>query len=75
MTHYLSPNLYANIKVRQSFDTENKEHISWFKYFMENGKWQNGCPFYLEFPYLTIPDMIKDKLIKKYIDMMLKETV
>ena len=26
---------------------------------------KDGCPFILEFPYMTIPDMIRDKLIHK----------
>ena len=31
---------------------------------MKQGRWGMPCPFFLEEPYLTIPDMIKDKFIK-----------
>ena len=31
---------------------------------MEQSKWGYPCPFFLEEPYITIPDMIKDKFIK-----------
>ena len=37
-----------------------------YKTFLRTHAWgKDGCPFILEFPYLTIPDMIKDKLIHK----------
>ena len=32
---------------------------------MEHGRWPNYvCPFFLEWPYLTIPDMVKDKFAR-----------
>jgi homoserine acetyltransferase len=35
---------------------------------LRTGSWgHDGCPYVLEFPYLTIPDMIKDKLIHKFL--------
>jgi hypothetical protein len=50
---------------KRLFKPENKEDISLFKRFMSENRWVNGpCPFYLEEPYLTIPDMIKDKFCK-----------
>lgn len=56
------------IKSKILFEVENKKHISMYKNFLNNGSWgSNGCPFALEFPYLTIPDMIKDKLIHKFL--------
>jgi hypothetical protein len=50
---------------RRFFNPANKHDIKEFRYFMGNGKWPNHqCPFYLEWPYLTIPDMIKDIFTK-----------
>jgi hypothetical protein len=46
------------------FNPKNKEHISLLKQFLSEYKWGNPCPFLLEEPYLTIPDMMKDKYIK-----------
>lgn len=54
---------------KRKFDIDSKEDIELFKYFLVNHDWRitGTCPFELEFPYLSIPDMIKDKLIYKYL--------
>jgi len=54
---------------KRKFDINSKEDIELFKYFLVNHDWRitGTCPFELEFPYLSIPDMIKDKLIYKYL--------
>ena len=49
---------------REVFDASNPKHIEEVKFFMKNNKWNGICPFFLEWPYLTIPDMIKDKIVK-----------
>jgi len=46
------------------FNPKNKEHVFLLKQFLQSCKWGKPCPFLLEEPYLTIPDMIKDKYIK-----------
>ena len=46
------------------FDPKNKYHLNLFKYFLNENRWGTPCPFLLEEPYLTIPDMMKDKYIK-----------
>ena len=50
-------------RIRRGFDPAKKEDIDEYRYFLRIRKWRSGCPFYLEWPYLTIPDMIKDKII------------
>jgi hypothetical protein len=37
------------------------------KFLIKNQWGTTGCPFYLEWPYLTIPDMLKDKITKYYL--------
>jgi hypothetical protein len=50
---------------RRVFDPGNKKDIRDFRFFMKNFRWPDyQCPFYLEWPYLTIPDMIKDKFAR-----------
>ena len=40
------------------------------EYFMNN-KWsKNGCPFFLEWPYLDIPSMLKDKITKHSLGLL-----
>mgnify|MGYP003353037994 CR=1 FL=1 len=52
------------LKPKRFFDVKSKHDIAVFKKFVREHRWGNdGCPFYLEFPYLTIPDMIQDKII------------
>jgi hypothetical protein len=54
------------IKPKTLFDPHSKKHITVYKNFLRSNSWGvSGCPFVLEFPYLTIPDMIKDKMIHK----------
>jgi hypothetical protein len=46
-----------NRRSRVQFDPSDKAHLAELRFFMANGKWQNGCPFLLEHPYLEIPAM------------------
>jgi hypothetical protein len=58
--------LATMIKPKIFFDPSDKKHIALYKNFLRTHAWgENSCPFILEFPYLTIPDMIKDKMIHK----------
>ena len=52
------------MKMRHVFDPNSKKDLEEFSYFLTNNKWRTSCPFFLEWPYLTIPDMVKDKIIK-----------
>lgn len=48
---------------KHEFDPASKADRSEYAYFLKHGKWKSFvCPFNLEWPYLTIPDMVKDKL-------------
>jgi hypothetical protein len=52
---------------KRKFDVNNKRDIELYKNFLITRRWgATGCPFVLEFPHLTIPDMIKDKMMHKY---------
>jgi hypothetical protein len=54
------------VKQRRFFKVTNKVDVDMFRNFLETHAWGGkGCPFILEFPYVTIPDMIRDKLIHK----------
>jgi hypothetical protein len=49
---------------KRFFDAKSEADVNEFKKFVESHSWGGKpCPFFLEFPYLTIPDMIKDKII------------
>jgi len=62
--------LASIIKQKIFFDADNEKHIKLYKSFLKDHRWgREACPFILEFPYLTIPDMIKDKLIHKLLNV------
>jgi hypothetical protein len=52
---------------KRKFDVNNKKDVEMYKNFLTTRRWGGtGCPFVLEFPHMTIPDMIKDKMMDKY---------
>lgn len=54
---------------KRKFDINSKADIEIYKHFLVNRDWKvtGSCPFALEFPYVNVPDMIKDKLIHKFL--------
>lgn len=64
------------VKQKRHFDINNKKDIELYRNFMITRSWgQQGCPFKLEFPHLTIPDMIKNKLLHKYMKIEQEEHI
>jgi hypothetical protein len=51
-----------NLYQRRQFDPSSKEDLKAAKKFLHNNKWENGCPFHLEWPYADIPYMLKTKI-------------
>lgn len=54
---------------KRKFDARNKKDVEVFRTFMAENKWGGPCPFVLEEPYLTIPDMLKDKYIRSQLNI------
>lgn len=55
-------------KQKRYFDINSKVDIELYRQYLINNAWGgNGCPFILEFPSLTVPDMIKERLIRKFL--------
>lgn len=53
---------------KRLFNVNSKQDIKVFKSFLQTHSWgTTGCPFAIEYPYMSIPDMIKDKLVHKYL--------
>ena len=51
-----------NINQRRLFEPGSKDDMKVVRKFLQQNKWENNCPFYLEWPYLDIPSMLKDKI-------------
>jgi hypothetical protein len=63
-----STTLEAYRKQKRYFDLNSKTDIETYRQFLMTNSWgAQGCPFILEFPSLTVPDMIKDRLIRKFL--------
>lgn len=56
-------------KQRRFFNPNNTKDVEDFKYFLKNDKWEKGCPFQVEYPYVSIPDMIKDKIVRNLLQI------
>jgi hypothetical protein len=62
--------LDENTKPRRYFDVKNKTDLNVFKSFIMKNAWGNqGCPFLLEEPYLSIPDMIRYKITNEFLEI------
>ena len=46
---------------RRAFNPSRLEDQLELKFFLTQGKWKNGCPFLIEYPYEDIPTMCKEK--------------
>jgi hypothetical protein len=55
---------------RREFDPTSKQDLQEFKFFKKNGKWKNGCPFYLEDPFVEIPAMCESKFTNHMLEKM-----
>jgi hypothetical protein len=53
---------------RKEFDPANKKDLLELKFFKKNGKWKNGCPFYLEDPFIEVPAMCESKFTNHMLD-------
>lgn len=59
-----------HIKQKRKFSVESKEDLNVFSEYIKTSSWgPNGCPFTIEYPWVNVPDMIKDKLVKKHLDI------
>lgn len=57
---------------KREFDPASRTDLVEYKFFLENDRWQNGCPFIIEWPYLDIIKTIENKIIGYHIDSLVK---
>lgn len=58
---------------KRPFDPTNANDLKIYQGFLENSRWDEGCPFILEWPFLNIIDMIKHKIIYQHIGSLIKQ--
>jgi len=59
---------------KRLFDAANAEDLKIYQDFLLHSRWQNGCPFIIEWPYLNVIDMIKHKIVSQHIGSLIKST-
>lgn len=64
--------LSSRSQQQRFFTVTSKSDIQEYQYFLKHNQWKTPCNYVLEWPHITIPDMIKDKLIMQYIELMAK---
>lgn len=52
---------------RSTFDPAEVGHRAVYQNYQKTGKWTGGCPFKLEWPFLTIPQLCERRLLDYYI--------
>lgn len=56
--------LESKLTQKRFFNPRSKQDIDAYRKFLKTNGWGNGgCPFFLVFPYMTVPHMIQDKII------------
>ena len=54
------------VRTKRYFNEYSEADIQRFAKFYRTNAWgQDGCPYVLEYPYTSVPDMIKEKLLDK----------
>jgi hypothetical protein len=56
--------LCRDLHNRRIFNAKDKKDLEEYGYFINNMKWKTSCPFWLEWPYASVPAMIKDKIVR-----------
>ena len=53
---------------KRAFDAGSKEDLKLYKHFLATRSWgDKGCPFQLEWPWLSVPDMIAHKVAESVV--------
>jgi hypothetical protein len=52
---------------KREFNPQRREDLQEYQNFVTQGTWKNGCPFILEWPFLNVIDMIKQKIINRHL--------
>lgn len=55
-------------KIKRKFNIKSQVDLEAFRYYLAHTSWgPQGCPFEIEDPYASIPDMIKDKIARHFL--------
>jgi len=59
---------------RSTFDPNNDDHVEQYRQFLINSYWgPDGCPFECEWPFLSVTEMINNKLLHRFLNIDRKQ--
>jgi len=58
---------------KRIFNPIDPTDLKEYQYFLKHSRWKDGCPFIMEWPHLTVTDMIQKKLISHYLGSMISQ--
>lgn len=59
---------------KREFNPNSKQDLVEYQHFITTGGWKAGCPFLVEWPFITVPDTIQDKIIKSHISAIISKS-
>ena len=66
--------LELNIKPKRHFDVSSRIDLKIAKNFFQTWSWGgHGCPFVLEQPHTSVPEMMREKIINKMFKITIAE--
>jgi hypothetical protein len=57
---------------RREFNPASVEDLNEYRYFLQQQKWRDTCPFILEWPFINIMQMIEHKIVRKHLNAIIK---
>lgn len=57
----------SHVWEKREFNPTDRRDLQAYQYFVINGRWEDGCPFIVEWPFLNVLDMIKNKIINRHL--------
>lgn len=56
---------------KRLFDVGNKQDLKMYRNFIQTRSWgTDGCPFELEWPWLSVPDMLAHKISEHAVEQV-----
>lgn len=59
---------------RRYFDANDPDDLAEYRYFLQNSRWNNTCPFIVEWPFTNVLEMIHRKIVSAHIDLLINKT-
>lgn len=69
-----SENRISYVGVKRQFNPTSKEDLTEYKYFLENERWKDTCPFITEPPFESVIFVIERRIATHWIDSLIETT-